>query len=56
MGVAIASRAPTADLVVDALMGYSLRGDPAGIAAQLITWANGQAAPVLALDTPAAST
>ena len=52
MGVTIASRAPTADLVVDALIGYSLRGDPAGTAAQLITWANGQAAPVLALDTP----
>ena len=52
MGVTIASRAPPADLVVDALIGYSLRGDPAGTAAQLITWANGQAAPVLALDTP----
>jgi len=52
MGITIASRAPTADLVVDALIGYSLRGDPAGTAAQLITWANGQAAPVLALDTP----
>ena len=52
MGITIASRAPTADLVVDALIGYSLRGDPAGTAAQLITWAIGQAAPVLALDTP----
>jgi NAD(P)H-hydrate epimerase len=52
MGITIASRAPTAGLVVDALIGYSLRGDPAGTAAQLITWANGQAAPVLALDTP----
>ena len=52
MGITIASRAPTADLVVDALIGYSLRGDPAGTAAQLITWANGQAAPVLALDPP----
>ena len=52
MGITIASRAPTADLVVDALIGYSLRGDPAGTAAQLITRANGQAAPVLALDTP----
>ena len=52
MGITIASRAPAADLVIDALIGYSLRGDPAGTAAQLITWANGQAAPVLALDTP----
>jgi len=52
MGVTIASRPSTADLVIDALIGYSLRGDPAGTAAQLITWANGQVAPVLALDTP----
>jgi len=52
MGITIASRAPTADLVIDALIGYSLRGDPAGTAAQLITWANDQAAPILALDTP----
>jgi len=52
MGVTIASRPATADLIIDALIGYSLRGDPAGAAAQLITWANGQAAPVLALDTP----
>jgi len=52
MGVTIASSASTADLVIDALIGYSLRGDPAGTAAQLITWANNQPAPVLALDTP----
>src|SRR5215475_9437647 len=52
MGVTIVSRASTADLVIDALIGYSLRGDPAGTAAELITWANNQAAPVLALDTP----
>jgi len=47
MGVTIANRPAPADLIIDALIGYSLRGDPAGI-----TWANGQAAPVLALDTP----
>src|SRR6516225_111097 len=52
MGVTIASRPATADLIIDAVIGYSLRGDPAGAAAQLITWANDQAAPVLALDTP----
>ena len=52
MGVTIASSASTADLVNDALIGYSLRGDPAGTAAELITWANDQAAPILALDTP----
>ena len=52
MGVPIAGRPSAADLVLDALIGYSLRGDPAGTAAELITWANDQAAPVLALDTP----
>ena len=52
MGVTIASRPATADLIIDAVIGYSLRGNPAGAAAQLITWANDQAAPVLALDTP----
>ena len=52
MGITIASRPSAADLIIDALIGYSLRGDPAGTAAELITWANGQAAPILALDTP----
>lgn len=28
MGVTIASRPSTADLIIDALIGYSLRGDP----------------------------
>ena len=41
-----------ADLVTDALIGYGLRGDPAGTAAELITRANDLAAPVLASDTP----
>src|SRR5215472_14942778 len=52
MGVTIASRPSAADLVIDALIGYSLRGDPADTTAELITWANDQTAPVLALDTP----
>ena len=52
MGVSTAPRPSAADLVIDALIGYSLRGDPVGTAAELITWANDQAAPVLALDTP----
>src|SRR5262249_1251805 len=52
MGVTIAIRPSTADLIIDALIGYSLRGDPAGAAAELITWANDQAAPILALDAP----
>jgi NAD(P)H-hydrate epimerase len=52
MGIHIAERPPPADLVIDALIGYSLRGDPVGAAAELIAWANDQPAPVLALDTP----
>jgi NAD(P)H-hydrate epimerase len=52
MGVTMASRPAPAALVIDALIGYSLRGNPAGTAAELISWANDQAAPVLALDAP----
>ncbi|KPK65358.1 MAG: hypothetical protein AMS21_04880 [Gemmatimonas sp. SG8_38_2] len=40
------------DLIVDGIIGYSLSGAPRGNAARLIRWANGQAAPILALDTP----
>ena len=40
------------DLVIDGLVGYSLRGAPRGAAAQLIEWANAQTAPVLSLDVP----
>jgi len=52
MGIPVPPEPPAADLVIDALLGYSLRGDPAGRAADLITWAGGQRSPVLALDTP----
>jgi NAD(P)H-hydrate epimerase len=52
MGAAMATTPVPADLIVDALIGYSLRGDPTGRAAELIEWTNGQAAPVLALDAP----
>jgi NAD(P)H-hydrate epimerase len=52
MGAVMAATPAPADLVVDALIGYSLRGDPAGRAAELIEWANQQRSPVLALDTP----
>ncbi len=41
-----------ADLIVDALIGYSLRGAPRGRVAELISEVNAGAAPVLALDTP----
>lgn len=40
------------DAVLDGVIGYSLSGPPRGAAAELIRWANVQAAPVLALDTP----
>ncbi|MBI3943034.1 MAG: NAD(P)H-hydrate epimerase [Chloroflexi bacterium] len=43
---------PNADLIVDALVGYNLRGSPYGIVAHLIRAANAHGAPVLALDIP----
>lgn len=39
-------------LVIDGLIGYSLRGAPRGRAAELISWARSCAAPVLSLDVP----
>ncbi len=43
---------PPAELIIDAIIGYSLGGAPAGAAASLIRVANAAAAPVLALDVP----
>jgi NAD(P)H-hydrate epimerase len=40
------------ELVIDGIIGYSLRGAPRGESARLIEWANNQPAPVLALDVP----
>ncbi|OFW15435.1 MAG: NAD(P)H-hydrate epimerase [Acidobacteria bacterium RIFCSPLOWO2_02_FULL_67_21] len=40
------------DLIVDALIGYGLTSAPRGVAADLITWANGTGAPILSLDVP----
>lgn len=42
----------TAVLIIDGIIGYSLRGNPRGTAATLINWANNHPAPVLALDVP----
>jgi NAD(P)H-hydrate epimerase len=39
-------------LIVDGVVGYSLRGAPRGTAAEMIRWANVQPAPILALDVP----
>ena len=44
--------AEPADLILDALIGYSLRGAPQGIVADLIRRANGARVPILALDLP----
>jgi NAD(P)H-hydrate epimerase len=43
---------PDADVLIDALIGYSLSGAPRGPAAALIRAANDHAAPVLSLDVP----
>jgi NAD(P)H-hydrate epimerase len=51
MGIPTGEPEP-ATLIIDALIGYSLQGDPRGRSAELIDWANNQAAPILALDTP----
>jgi NAD(P)H-hydrate epimerase len=40
------------ELVIDGIIGYSLRGAPRGSAAELIRWANRQDAPILSLDAP----
>ena len=50
---ALRERKPsTPSLILDAIIGYSLRGAPGGAAADLIHWANKQNAPILSLDTP----
>jgi len=41
-----------ANLILDGIIGYSLKGNPRGAAHSLISWANEHTAPVLALDTP----
>ena len=40
------------DLLIDGVIGYSLKGTPRGTAATLIEWADRHAAPVLSLDAP----
>ena len=43
---------PRPDLWIDAVIGYSLRGEPRGVAAEFIHAMNRSSAPVLSLDTP----
>ena len=45
-------RSIEADLILDGIIGYSLSGNPRGIAGEMIQWANQQQSTVLALDTP----
>ncbi|MFT4976753.1 MAG: NAD(P)H-hydrate epimerase [Myxococcota bacterium] len=57
MGVPLSSaaalgEAPGADLIIDGVIGYSLRGSPRGDAARMVRWANEQPAPTLSLDVP----
>ncbi len=40
------------DIILDALIGYSLREAPRGNSLRLIKWANGAGTPILALDIP----
>jgi NAD(P)H-hydrate epimerase len=41
-----------ADLLIDALIGYGLNGNPRGDSANLIRWANAAGRPILSLDAP----
>lgn len=43
---------PDADLILDALIGYSLQGEARGEAARLILLANSHQRPILSLDVP----
>lgn len=43
---------PPCDLLIDAVIGYGLRGDPRGRAREVILLANSSQAPILSLDTP----
>jgi NAD(P)H-hydrate epimerase len=57
MKIAVASaeaitQAAPPDLIIDGIIGYSLRGGPRGTAGDLIRWANSQDVPILALDAP----
>lgn len=44
--------AATPDLIIDGVIGYSLKGTPRGTAKTLIEWANLSSVPILALDAP----
>ncbi len=52
IGVPFSPDPTPADLIIDAVIGYSISGNPRGRAAGLIRWANATETPVLALDGP----
>lgn len=52
MKVPIHPEPVASDLTLDALIGYSLSGEPRGRIAELIRWANQQRVPVCSLDLP----
>lgn len=52
MGITVTDQPRPAALVIDALLGYSLRGNPSGRAGGLIDWANRSGCAILALDIP----
>jgi NAD(P)H-hydrate epimerase len=52
VGAAQVFRLSPVGLILDGVIGYSLSGPPRATAAELIRWANGHGAPILALDTP----
>ncbi len=41
-----------ADLIIDGIIGYSIKGNPFGLPKNMIDWANQQFIPILSLDTP----
>lgn len=52
MGLRITTTPVEADVIIDALVGYSLDGAPHGEVAELIDWINHQTEPRLSLDLP----
>lgn len=52
MQVPTSTDPPSADLIVDALIGYALQGSPRGRTGEMIAWANAAGASVLSLDVP----
>lgn len=52
IGIPVLEEPQPVEVVIDALIGYGLRGDPRGRTAQLIEWVNAQPLPTVALDAP----